>query len=56
MGKGDKPRPILDKDRYDENWTRIFGEKKFHGREREERELPADPDINPSEFDSKEEE
>lgn len=24
-GKGDTPRPILDKKRYDANWDRIFG-------------------------------
>lgn len=36
MGKGDKPRPIEDKERFDRNFERIFGEKKFHGRERPE--------------------
>ena len=27
-GKGDKPRPIPDRKRYEENWDKIFGKKK----------------------------
>lgn len=27
-GKGDRPRPIADKRRYDENYERIFGDSK----------------------------
>lgn len=27
-GKGDKPRPIPDRQRFEENWERIFGKKK----------------------------
>lgn len=26
MGKGDRPRPIRDRERYNRNWERIFGE------------------------------
>jgi hypothetical protein len=26
-GKGDKPRPIQDKEKFDSNWDRIFKEK-----------------------------
>lgn len=27
-GKGSKPRPIKDRERFDKNWDRIFGKKK----------------------------
>lgn len=26
-GKGDKPRPIVDKKQFEKNWDRIFGTK-----------------------------
>ena len=28
MGKGSKPRPIQDKKQFEENWDKIFGNKK----------------------------
>lgn len=28
-GKGDKPRPISDRNQYEENWDRAFGKKDF---------------------------
>ena len=27
-GKGDKPRPIVDRNKFESNWETIFGEKK----------------------------
>ena len=29
-GKGDKPRPIEDRKKFEENFERIFGKKKWH--------------------------
>lgn len=28
MGKGSKPRPIQDRKQFEDNWDRIFGQKK----------------------------
>jgi hypothetical protein len=28
MGKGSKPRPIPDRKKFEENWDKIFGNKK----------------------------
>ena len=29
-GKGDTPRPIQDREKFDNNWDSIFGKKKKH--------------------------
>lgn len=54
MGKGDTPRPV-DKEKYDESYKRVFGEKPLNvwrdapGREPEigqgDRQLPGEPEV-----------
>ena len=31
-GKGDKPRPISDREQFAKNWDKIFGKKKKDGK------------------------
>lgn len=42
-GKGDKPRPITDRESFSENWDKIFGKKK-----------PKEEEIKPNDDETKE--
>lgn len=64
MGKGDRPRPIRDRERYNRNWERIFGDGEGAGQQAirqgesptETRQPAPDPDINPAEWEDKQDE
>lgn len=41
-GKGDTPRPIANRNQYEENWDRAFGKKEFeeiHNKQKESDDL-----------------